>query len=175
MHTRRTMLKGGLGVLAWGATSPLHAEALKNLIGPMCGEENPSIRASARERGSINGFDPSYLKASRPLAFEDARFTLFLGDPVLEYGEALTAVLNDTLNLIGMDASDVLEIRLARWGHALPLARVGFLGDGIPDLIRAPYKESMHFVNQDNWALPAIENSLLDAFEVADTIKARLG
>lgn len=118
---------------------------------------------------------PGVLTLYWPLAFEDARFTLFLGDPILEYGKALTSVLQNTLDLIGMDASDVMEIRLARWGHALPEARVGFLADGIPDLIRAPYKESMHFVNQDNWALPAIENSLLDAFEVAKTIRGRLG
>ncbi len=118
---------------------------------------------------------PGVLTLYWPLAFEDARFTLFLGDPILEYGKALTSVLDNTLDLIGMNASDVMEIRLARWGHALPEARVGFLADGIPDLIRAPYKESMHFVNQDNWALPAIENSLLDAFEVAKTIRGRLG
>jgi len=33
----------------------------------------------------------------------------------------------------------------------------------------------MHFVNQDNWALPAVENAFLDAFEVARTVRARLG
>lgn len=118
---------------------------------------------------------PSVLSMYWPLPFESARFTLVLGDPILAYGEALAAQLRTTLELLDMPSSSVQEIRLTRWGHALPLARVGFLADGIPGLIRAPYRENVHFVNQDNWALPAIENSLLDAFEVADTIRKKLG
>lgn len=118
---------------------------------------------------------PSVLTMYWPLPFESARFTLVLGDPILEYGQALAAQLHTTLELLDMPSSSVQEIRFARWGHALPLARVGFLADGIPGLIRAPYRDCVHFVNQDNWALPAVENSLLDAFEVADTIRKKLG
>jgi putative NAD(P)-binding protein len=118
---------------------------------------------------------PSILTLYWPLPFESARFTLAIGDPVLEYATALTSKLRSTLDLVGLPEDSVEEIRLARWGHALPMARVGFLADGIPAIIRAPYRENVHFVNQDNWALPAVENSLLDAFEVADTIRAKLG
>jgi len=110
-----------------------------------------------------------------PLPFESARFSLILHDPILQYGEAMAAKLRTTLNLLDMPESAVQEIRFARWGHALPLARVGFLTDGIPAIIMAPYRENVHFVNQDNWALPAIENSMLDAINVADAIRTNLG
>jgi len=118
---------------------------------------------------------PNVLTLYWPLPYDSARFSLILNDPMGTYGQALTAKLRSTLDLVGLDESSVDEIRFARWGHAMPMARVGFLSDGIPAIIRAPYRESVHFVNQDNWALPAIENSVLDAFEVADTIRGRLG
>lgn len=119
--------------------------------------------------------EPSVLTLYWPLAYEDARFTLFLGDPIETYAKALAAKLRETLHLVGMDESDVMEIRLARWGHAMPVARVGFVADGSAGLVRSAYRESMHFVNQDNWALPAVENAFLDAFEVAKTVRGRLG
>ncbi len=118
---------------------------------------------------------PSVLTLYWPLPFESARFTLVLGDPILAYGEALASKIRSTLELVGLSDSNVMEIRLTRWGHALPLARVGFLADGIPQILKNPYRDSVHFVNQDNWALPAVENSILDALEVAESIKARLG
>ena len=117
---------------------------------------------------------PSVLTLYWPLPFADARFTLFLGDPIEMYAKALTAKLRDTLHLVGLSENDVLEIRMARWGHAMPVSRVGFIADGSADLVRSAYHESMHFVNQDNWALPAVENAFLDAFEVAKTIRGRL-
>ena len=118
---------------------------------------------------------PGVLTLYWPLPFDSARFSLFLGDPILAYGEALAAKLRSTLKLVGLPDSSVLEIRMARWGHALPLAQVGFLATGTHEKLRRTYQDSIHFVNQDNWALPAIENSILDAYEVADTIRARLG
>ncbi len=118
---------------------------------------------------------PSVLTLYWPLPFESARFSLVLGDPIEAYGQALAKKLRGTLDLVGLPESSVMEIRFARWGHALPLARVGFLADGIHELIASPYRESVHFVNQDNWALPAVENAILDAFRVAETIRGRLG
>lgn len=118
---------------------------------------------------------PGVLTLYWPLPYESARFDLVLEDPILNFAQAMTAKLRSTLKLLDLPESSVQEIRFARWGHALPLARVGFLADGIPAIIRAPYRENVHFVNQDNWALPAIENALLDSLEVADAIRKNLG
>ncbi len=118
---------------------------------------------------------PSVLTLFWPLPFETARFTLVLDDPILEYGQALTKKLRSTLELVGLPDSSVMEIRFARWGHAVPFSRVGFLADGLHETFGRAYKESMHFANQDNWGMPAIENAVSSAFDAADAIKKRLG
>jgi len=118
---------------------------------------------------------PNVLTLYWPLPYEAARFDLILGDPIENFALALTPKLRETLELVGVPESSVQEIRFTRWGHALPLSRVGFIADGSAALVQSAYRDSVHFVNQDNWALPAIENSLLDAFDVRDTVKARLG
>ena len=46
--------------------------------------------------------------------------------------------------------------------------------DGYAGHLRRPFDEQVYFANQDNWALPAIENSLLDARWVAEEIRGRL-
>lgn len=134
---------------------------------------NGSFTAS-QNTPSLTG-KPGILTLYWPLPFESARFTLILNDPILTYGTALAAKIRGTLELVGLPDSCVEEIRFARWGHALPLARVGFLADGIPAILMEPYRESVHWVNQDNWALPAVENSMIDAINVSQVIKDRLG
>lgn len=118
---------------------------------------------------------PSVLSLYWPLPYDSARFDLVLGDPIEAFGLALAEQLRETLPLVGLPESAVREVRFTRWGHAMPVARVGFLSSGQPDLIMRPYKDSIYFVNQDNWALPAVENSLLDAVNAAAEIAAYLG
>jgi len=63
---------------------------------------------------------------------------------------------------------------MARWGHSMPIARPRFLVDGVPAELRRPYRGSVFFVNQDNWALPAFETCLLEAQAIAPRIVAGL-
>ena len=56
----------------------------------------------------------------------------------------------------------------------MPIARPGFIADGDARRVQRPIANSIHFVNQDNWALPAVENSLLDAQRVAELIEQDL-
>jgi len=118
---------------------------------------------------------PSILSMYWPLPYDSSRFDLVLGDPIEAFGLAMAEQLRETLPMVGLAESAVREIRFTRWGHAMPIARVGFLASGQPELIMAPYKESIYFVNQDNWALPAVENSLLDAINATNEIAAYLG
>ena len=49
-------------------------------------------------------------------------------------------------------------VRMTRWGHAMPVARAGFIamaGRGAAQ----PFLDVVFFVNQDNWALPAFETA----------------
>jgi hypothetical protein len=118
---------------------------------------------------------PSVLSMYWPLPYDTARFDLVLGDPIDLFGAACARQLRETLPLVGLPESSVREIRFTRWGHAMPVARVGFIASGQPGLIMSPYKGSIYFVNQDNWALPAVENSLLDAINATSEIAAFLG
>ncbi|MBL4699515.1 MAG: NAD(P)-binding protein [Phycisphaerales bacterium] len=118
---------------------------------------------------------PSVLTLFWPLPFDSARFTLILGDPLLDYGQALASKLRGTLDLVGLPESSVIEVRFARWGHAVPVSRVGFLADGLHEILGRPYQESLHFANQDNWGMPAIENAVISAFDASEAIKKRLG
>lgn len=58
---------------------------------------------------------------------------------------------------------DIVDLRLTRWGHPLPLAAVGLLDRGIVDALRTPMDERIYFIEQDNWALPAIETVVAEA------------
>ena len=118
---------------------------------------------------------PSVLSLFWPLPYASARFDLILGDPIERFAQFAAPRLRETLALLSLPETSVKEIRFARWAHAMPVARVGFLADGIPEMIIPPYKDAVYFVNQDNWALPAIENSVLDAINAANAIRADLG
>ncbi len=125
--------------------------------------------------GNLLPARPSILSLFWPLPYDTARFDLVLDDPIGKFGAALVPQLRESLGLVGLPESAVREIRFARWGHALPLAQPGFIADGGPEELIRPFENSVYFVHQDNWALPAVENSLLDAVNAADAIAADLG
>ena len=109
-----------------------------------------------------------------PLPWQSARFSLMLGEPYRTYGELLAPRVREALQLLGLPESAIEQIRVSRWGHAMPIARPRIIADGIAEELLRPFQERIYFVNQDNWALPAVENSLLDAGAVAREIKGLL-
>ncbi len=52
---------------------------------------------------------------------------------------------------------------MTRWGHAMPIHAPGLVRGGVTDELRRPFEGKVFFINQYNWALPAVENCLLDA------------
>ena len=64
-----------------------------------------------------------------------------------------------------MNASpeNVMDLRLSRWGHPLPVAEAGLIANGTIDVIRKPFKRRVFFVEQDNWILPAFETAAGEA------------
>jgi hypothetical protein len=83
-------------------------------------------------------------------------------------------LLSEILPLVGAREDEVVDLRLARWGHPLPVAASGLLADGVVDRLRAPLGERIFFVEQDNWALPAFETAISEALIWAPEIAARL-
>ncbi len=109
-----------------------------------------------------------------PLPWATARFGILDADSWREYAAGVTDDVRVALAHLGLQEDQVQQVRLARWGHALPIAKPHFIADGHAEALLRPFDERVYFANQDNWALPAIENSLLDARWVADEIRARL-
>ena len=112
-----------------------------------------------------------------PLAWGDARFTIVEpspSDPLARLSERFIPHLRATLASLGLQDRDVAQIRFSRWGHALPISTPNFIANGHAEHLVRPFEGVVHFVSQDNWALPAVENSLLDARAAADRIEADL-
>jgi hypothetical protein len=116
----------------------------------------------------------SVLSLYWPLPWHRARFSLISGDPWRFYADSLVPRLRQMLSLLDVPQSAVRQVRLSRWGHAMPLARPGIIAEGTAAELRRPLLKRIFFANQDNWALPAVENALLDAETVADEIDRRL-
>jgi hypothetical protein len=109
-----------------------------------------------------------------PLPWGNSRFTFFAEDPWRSYAERLAPQVRSILGLLGVPAAAVRQVRMTRWGHAFPQSMRNFIADGTPGELLRPYLGVVEFVNQDNWALPAVENSLLDARTVAERIARAL-
>jgi len=72
-------------------------------------------------------------------------------------------VEGEILPLVGARSTEVVDLRIARWGHPLPVAATGLIADGVPDVLREPFQERVFWVQQDNWALPAFETAVTEA------------
>jgi hypothetical protein len=110
-----------------------------------------------------------------PLPWGSSRFTLVGGGAShTDYAKRLAAQLPAMVKLIGMTVEDIVQVRLTQWGHAMPLAESGFIAGGRAMEVQRPIDDRIFFVNQDNWALPAVENSLLDAENYTAQLRATL-
>lgn len=143
---------------------------------PMNGDEleqNPIVTDMLR--GDYTNEGPrSVLTLYWPLSWYSARFTLLADHPWDHYVQLLLPQLRRMLSLLDVPESAIRQVRLTRWGHAMPIARPYLIANGIAETAARPIDNKVFFVNQDNWALPAVENSVLDAKSVTDTIRRQL-
>lgn len=143
---------------------------------PMNGEEleqNPIV--SDMLRGDYTNEGPrSVLTLYWPLSWASARFTLLLNNPWDHYVQLLLPQLRHMLSLLDVPETAIRQVRLTRWGHAMPISRPGLIANGIVETAARPIDNKVFFVNQDDWALPAVENSVLDAKSVTDQIRRML-
>ncbi len=109
-----------------------------------------------------------------PLPFDFARWTLLVGTGWRDYATRLSVQVRRMLKMLDIPPKSVEQIRMTRWGHAMPIASPGLIDDGTCEELRRPMDDRIWFVQQDNWALPAVENCLLDAKTYTDQIAALL-
>jgi len=123
---------------------------------------------------AVGGGAATILTLYWPLPWGSARFALLGPEGWSTFAAALAPQLRSILSLLGLESSSIHQIRMSRWGHAMPVARPDAIADGLPALLRRPIAERIWFVNQDNWLLPAVETCLLEAIDVAAQIDTRL-
>lgn len=110
-----------------------------------------------------------------PLPWHTARFTI-VGEEDWRASAALAAPqIEHIASTLGIEPCHIRQVRLARWGHAMPYAVPGAYSNGLPQELRRPIDGRIWFVNQDNWLLPAVETCLSEALWVAPQIDAALG
>lgn len=98
-----------------------------------------------------------------PLPFAASRVSLVRSTAWRDYARNLVPQLDRMLGILGIDRQAVRQVRMTRWGHAMPHARPNLIADGTAEFLRRPIDGKIFFVHQDNWALPAVENCVLDA------------
>jgi hypothetical protein len=91
------------------------------------------------------------------------------------YATDLSGQLEQILSLTNAPMDAIRQVRMTYWGHAMPIAMPSFIAQGHAADCRRPFEGRIYFVNQDNWALPAVENCLLDAAEYVPQIMLDLG
>ena len=100
-------------------------------------------------------FAGSRLAVSTPAAYETFR------------NDFEAQIKKEILPLLKLQEADVVDLRLSRWGHPMPVPAPGLIADGVIDAIRAPFKNRVFFVQQDNWMLAALETCIMEALSWA--------
>jgi len=119
--------------------------------------------------------DRTALTLYRALPYAGGRSQLLADDSLRQYrGEFEEQIMREILPLVGRAPADVADIRVARWGHPLPVAAAGLIADGVPERLRKPFRERVFFVEQDNWALPAFETAVTEALVFAPRVEKAL-
>ncbi len=116
----------------------------------------------------------SVLTCYWPLSFGTGRFAIIADDAFEVFANRVAPELDAALNILHLNRNDIEQIRLTRWGHAMPIAKVGLISRGISEALREPWMDHVFFVNADNWSLPAVETCLEEALFWAPRIEAGL-
>lgn len=110
-----------------------------------------------------------------PLPWGFGQHTLLHGEATWQdYAERLAPQIEPMLALLDVPTKAVKQIRMTYFGHGMPIAYPGFIAGGSAEAVRRPFEGKVFFVQQDNWALPAVENCLLDAEHFVPQIVAGL-
>jgi protoporphyrinogen oxidase len=111
----------------------------------------------------------------RALPFDGGRATVLANESFEGVKNAFyKQITTELLPLFKMREDSIVDVRITRWGHALPVAATGFIASGAPELVRAPIHNKIFFAQQDNWALPAFEVALSEAFRAVDQVRGVL-
>ncbi|MFZ4714278.1 MAG: FAD-dependent oxidoreductase [Bacteriovoracaceae bacterium] len=118
--------------------------------------------------------DNTVLTLYRSFPHENARKALLHEGAHDKYLQEFKNQFAEFREVLGFKEEDVLEFRLTRWGHPIPLSEKGLIANGAIEKLIAPFGERVFFADQDNWMLPCFETCAFEAFRVADIIKEKM-
>lgn len=116
----------------------------------------------------------SVLTFYRGMPYDGGRAQVFSGDSYSRYKSEFEEQTLQMLALLGRKQDDIVDLRITRWGHPMPVPGVGLIASGVTDAVRRPFRERVYFVQQDNWALAAIETGTEEALHFAPKIRTLL-
>jgi hypothetical protein len=122
--------------------------------------------------------DPAHIVLTlyRGMPYDGARAELYAAGSYPRYREEFAQQIHETiLPLLHLRRENIVDLRIARWGHPLPVAATGLIANGTIEKIRAPFHGRVFFVEQDNWALPAFETGVTEALTWAPEVVKVLG
>ncbi len=78
------------------------------------------------------------------------------------YREFEQQIDREILPMMNFKKSQIVDLRLTRWGHALPLAEKGIYSGNTIANLRKPFRDRVFFIEQDNWAYPSLQTGATD-------------
>lgn len=143
-------------------------------------EDLRDIRTAAQNQGISDFTYANYTTPSTPhtvltlfrgFPYDGARAEIYTPNAYATFRAEFEKQINDTiLPMLNLEKKDVVDVRLSRWGHPLPVSDVGHMAEGRVDWFRKPYKNRVFFVEQDNWALPSFETAFSEATTFAPLV-----
>jgi phytoene dehydrogenase-like protein len=109
------------------------------------------------------GRNHTVLTLYRSYPWDEARWQLYSANYDDYQNRFRDRATREILSALKIDVAAIQDIRMTRWGHALPVAAPGLISRGVIDQIRKPFKQRVFFVEQDNWMQPAIETCAEEA------------
>jgi len=117
----------------------------------------------------------SVLSLYRAYPFNGGRGIVFGMDNVRDVrNDFARQIYSEILPLFGCDQSNVSDIRLTRWGHAMPVAERGIYRKKLPEILSAVFQDRVFFAEQDNWALPCFETACTEGLRVGSEVNTFL-
>lgn len=108
----------------------------------------------------------------RGFPYDGARPELYAESSYAKYRQEFEQQIHSqVLPLLGLHSENIVDLRLTRWGHPMPLSGIGQVADGTMDAARATFKKRVFFVEQDNWMLPCVETCSAEALAMAPKIR----
>jgi glycine/D-amino acid oxidase-like deaminating enzyme len=113
--------------------------------------------------------DRAVLTVYRPYPYDGGRADLFSAS----YGDMDADVRRAVLEMFaphGLQAGDIDDVRISRWGHPMIVARPGQLADGTLRRAAEPQR-GLYFAHTDVQGAPAFENAMAACADAVDAVR----